>query len=417
MSSTAVDQEGRDVDGSEQTGAGADDGQEGALAGVRVLDFSRVLVGPFCAQILGDLGAEVIKVEAPGGDVVRQYDGSVGTQFASFNRNKQSIVVDLKTSEGREVIRRLVRSADVLLHNFRGGVAERIGLGYDELCRENPRLVYCSITGFGTVGPMAEQPAADLIAQAYSGLLSYTGEPGREPVRVPIAVGDLSTALYAAVGIVAALAWRERTGRGQKIETSLLESLLSLETNYLTRYLVRGLPARPMGNENVGMGLPNQAFRVKDGMVAITAVNNEMWRRFCHAIDADDLAEAPRFATLAARNDHRDELKAELTERLSVLTVAECIGRLFAARVICAPVLSVEQVVDDPQVEALGALITLPVGDRTMRVVRSPLHLSATPPTVRRGPPALDEDGPRILAELGYDEAEIAALRGNGAAR
>src|ERR1700733_5137867 len=339
---------------------------DGALAGVRVLDFSRVLVGPFCGQILGDLGAEVIKVEAPGGDVVRQYDGSMGTQFASFNRNKQSIVVDLKKPEGREVVRRLVRTADVLLHNFRVGVDERIGLGYDELSQENPRLVYCSISGFGTVGPMAEEPAADLIAQAYSGLLSYTGEPGRDPVRVPIAIGDLSTALYATIGIIAALRWRDRTGHGQKVETSLLESLLSLETNYLTRYLVRGLKAEPVGNENVGMGLPNQVFRVKDGMVAITAVNNEMWRRFCRSIDADDLADAPQFATLAARNDHRGQLKAELTERLSSFTVAECIGRLRAARIICAPVLGVDQIVADPQVDALAALSPIPVGARTM---------------------------------------------------
>jgi len=387
---------------------------EGVLTGVRVLDFSRILAGPFAAQILGDLGADVVKIEVPGGEELRTPNGGASASFAAYNRNKRGLVLDLTVSESRLVVERLIQSADVLVHNFRPGVAERIGLGYEEVRAQNPRLVYCSVSGFGSSGPMAASPAVDLIIQAYSGLLSFTGEPGRDPVRVPVSIADLSTGLYAALAILAGLMWRQRTGQGQKVETSLLESVLSLESAYLTRFFASGELPEPMGTQNVGMGLPNQVFAVKDGWVAIAAANDAMWARFCGAIDATDLLEDPRFSTLPDRGRNRPELVARISARLIEFDLADCLTRLRAARVVCSPVQSIDQVAEDPQVRDLGIIQQVSHGDETFDVVASPLHLSESPPSIRFGPPTLNHDVDRLLAELGYGADEVALLKDRG---
>ena len=388
----------------------------GALSGIRVVDFSRILAGPFATQILGDLGAEIIKVEAPGGDDSRAYGGAGGgirPVFASYNRNKKSVVIDLKTDEGREIAHQLVGSADVLVHNYRVGVTDKLGLGYDELKVSCPRLIYCEITGFGSHGPLQNKAAVDLIAQAYSGLLSFTGEPGRDPVRVPVSISDLTAGVYAALGILAALLWRERGGAGQKIETSLLESLLSLISVNLTQAMLTGIPPQPMGTQN-GMGQPNQVFRAQDGLVAVAAANDRMWTRFCRAIKAEELAEDERFAVLASRYENRDELTEEIGLRMKSLTVADCVARCDEQGVVCAPVLDLGQVAQDEQVATLGSIVKVRFAGHDVPVVASPLHLSSTDPAVTADPPALGEHTAEVLDGLGYDAAKVSELRAAG---
>jgi crotonobetainyl-CoA:carnitine CoA-transferase CaiB-like acyl-CoA transferase len=388
----------------------------GALSGIRVVDFSRILAGPFATQILGDLGAEIIKVEAPGGDDSRAYGGAGGgirPVFASYNRNKKSVVVDLKTDEGREIAQQLVASADVLVHNYRVGVIDRLGLGYDELKVSCPDLIYCEITGFGSQGPLKSKAAVDLIAQAYSGLLSFTGEPGRDPVRVPVSISDLTAGVYAALGILAALLWRERGGSGQKLETSLLESLLSLISVNLTQAMLTGIPPEPMGTQN-GMGQPNQVFRAQDGLVAVAAANDRMWTRFCRAIKAEELADDPRFAALASRYENRGELTDEVGLRMKSFTVADIVARCDDEGVVCAPVLGLDEVAQDEQVRALGSIVKVRYADHDVPVVANPLHLSSTAPTVTADPPALGEHTAEILDGLGYDAARVAELRAAG---
>ncbi|WP_109527457.1 CaiB/BaiF CoA transferase family protein [Nocardia aurea] len=394
----------------------ADSAPAGILSGIRIVDFSRILAGPFATQILGDLGAEVIKVEAPGGDDSRAYGGAGGgvrPVFASYNRNKKSVVIDLKSDQGREIAQRLVQSADVLVHNYRVGVAEKLGLGYEDLKANCPRLIYCAITGFGSYGPLRSKAAVDLIAQAYSGLLSFTGEPGRDPVRVPVSISDLTAGIYAALGILGGLLWRERGGQGQKIETSLLESLLSLISVNLTQAMLTGVPPQPMGTQN-GMGQPNQVFRAQDGLVAVAAANDRMWARFCGVLEADELAEDERFAVLASRYAHRDELVEEISLRMKSLTVAECVARCDEAGVVCAPVLSLDQVAVDEQVRTLGAIVRVQVDGKEIPVVASPLHLSSTAPVVSADPPALGEHTAQILDLLGYDPTQVTEFREAG---
>lgn len=388
----------------------------GALSGVRVVDFSRILAGPFATQILGDLGAEIIKVEAPGGDDSRAYGGAGGgirPVFASYNRNKKSVVVDLKTDEGREIAQQLIASADVLVHNYRTGVTDKLGLGYEELKVTYPQLIYCEITGFGSHGPLKSKAAVDLIAQAYSGLLSFTGEPGRDPVRVPVSISDLTAGVYAALGILAALLWRERGGHGQKIETSLLEGMLSLISVNLTQAVMTGIPPQPMGTGN-GMGQPNQVFRAADGLVAVAAANDRMWTRFCRALKAEELADDERFAVLASRYRNRTALSDEIGSRMKSFTVADIVARCDDEGVVCAPVLSLDQVVREEQVRTLGSIVNVRYAGHDVPVVDSPLHLSATNPEVAADPPALGAHTAEILDGLGYDAARVAELRAAG---
>lgn len=386
------------------------------LENIRVVDFSRILAGPCATQILGDLGADVIKVEPPGGEDSRVYGaagGGVRPVFAAFNRNKRGIILDLKSAGGLEVARRLAGKADVLVHNYRLGVIEKLGLGYDQLKIINPGLVYCAISAFGGKGPKAEKPSVDLIAQAYAGLLSITGEPGREPVRVPVSIGDLTAGVYAALGIMSALLWRERHGVGQKVETSLLEALLSLVGVHLTQYLLSGVSPGPMGSQN-GMGQPNQVFRVRDGRVAVAATNDRMFRRFCRGIGAPQLADDPRFATLAGRYQHRSELTEAISAVMAGLTVHQCIAGLEAEQVLCAPVHGLDEVASDPQVSALGSIVKVTFGDRDIPVVASPLHFSESGTGFLRSPPQLGEHSDQILTELGYGAAEVTSLRASG---
>jgi crotonobetainyl-CoA:carnitine CoA-transferase CaiB-like acyl-CoA transferase len=385
------------------------------LAGLRVVDFTHIFAGPLATEILGDLGADVIKIErTDGGDAARLYGLTDPEQlsgaFVALNRNKRSLAIDLGQEDGRRIVKELIDGADVVVENFRPGVMEKLGLDYEALAADNPRLVYCAISGFGREGGLATKAANDLIIQAYSGLMSFTGEPGRPPVRAGTALSDFSGGLYAALGILAALLHRGVSGRGQRVETSLLESQLSLLNYFFADYWLHGIIPGPMGTGN-RLGMPNQAFPTADGYVVITAANDRMYERCCQGLGVPELAQDPRFSTLANRYLNRDELVELLSARTRTQTTAEVVRDLEALGVSCGPINNVAQAASSPAVSALGIVTEVPVQGRgPATVIGSPLHLSETPVTVREPVPLIGGSTEMILAELGYSPDQIDAL-------
>ncbi|MGN6561939.1 MAG: CaiB/BaiF CoA transferase family protein [Thermomicrobiales bacterium] len=392
----------------------------GPLAGVRVLDLSRVLAGPFCTMVLGDLGADVIKIEQPGrGDDTRAWGppfaGSESAYYLSVNRNKRSITVDFKPEAGRKIIRDLAARSDVLIENFRPGTLERLGLGYDDLRVSNPRLIYCSISGFGHDGPGYGRPGLDVIVAAAGGLLGITGEEGRPPVKPGVALIDIATALYATSAINAALYARQASGVGQKIELSLLGVQIAALINIASSYLVGGETPRRWGSAHPAI-VPYPAFEAADGYVVIGATNDALWQKFCPAVGLDHLAADQRFATNVQRVQHREEIVTAIAAALKALPRAEIDARLRAAGVPCAPVNDLADVFADPQVAHLG--MVQDVSHPTLGSVRLtgiPATFSATPPAIRRYPPLLGEHTVEVLRDiLGYDDAAIRDLRASG---
>jgi len=375
--------------------------------------------------MLADLGADVVKVERlPGGDSSRAFvppslDGE-SAAFMMLNRGKRGIALDLRRSEGVEVVRRLAASADVLLENFRVGTMERMGLGWEELSRANPRLVYCQITGFGRTGPMAETGGFDLIAQGYSGLMSITGEgPGRDPVKVGAPVTDITAGILAALGVVSALFERARTGRGQRVDTSLLEAGIAHTYWQSAIALATGASPRPLGSAHP-LSAPYQAFRTSDGWVNVGASNAATWDRLAGAVGQPGLRRDPRFATNADRMAHLGELCGVLEPIFAARTTAEWLELLEAAGVPAGPVASVGEMLDHPQTIAREMVVEVEHSRLgMMRSLGSPLKLSGSPSApaaVRRGAPLLGEHTWEILSEAGLDDAEIAALIEGGVA-
>ncbi|MDB5904419.1 MAG: CoA transferase [Betaproteobacteria bacterium] len=414
------------------TGASPSTAVEGALSGVRVLDLSRVLAGPICGQILADLGAEVIKVERPRvGDDSRAWGPPFALDpageptaesafYCACNRGKRSITVDLGKPEGREVIRKLAATSDVLLENYKVGTLERYGLGYEALSAINPGLVYCSITGFGQTGPYASRPGYDTIIQALGGIMSVTGQkddaPGGGPVRVGIAVTDFMTGLYGAIAVQAALAYRARTGAGQHIDLSLLDVQISSLTNVAMNYLMSGeVPVR-RGNR-LPTVYPSDAYRCSDGYVMIIIGNDGQFRKFCAAAGLDTLGDDPRFLTNALRLKNADTLSVLMNGALSGRPIGEWLERFEKANVPCSPIKNIAEVFDDPHVKSRGARIELehPVTG-TMPGIANPMRFSKSPVAYDRAPPLLGQHTNEVLAEvLGMSESEIAALREAGA--
>lgn len=389
------------------------------LEGIRVIDFTHIFSGPLATQILGDMGAEVIKIERPPeGDAARRYgqasdEQSMGGAFLALNRNKRSVAVDLASRQGQELVKRLIRASDVVVQNFRVGLMERWGLDYESLAADQPDLVYCSISGFGHTGPLATKAANDLAIQAYSGLLSFTGEPGGDPVRCGTAIADFSAGIYAALGIVGALAYRARTGAGQHVCTSMLESQVSLQSYFFADYWLKGILPQPLGTAN-RLGQPNQAFRTRDGWVVITSANEPMWRRCCIALGDESMADDPRFATLADRYQHTGELTVAITELTMNRTTAQCLADLEQQGVSCAPLNTLDEVADDDQLGALGAFVDVDRGDGgDARVVGTPLHYSKTPLDVRSGVPTPGQHTVEVLTEI-LGEDELSRLRATG---
>jgi crotonobetainyl-CoA:carnitine CoA-transferase CaiB-like acyl-CoA transferase len=392
----------------------------GVLHGVRVLDLTRNIAGPYCAMILGDLGADVIKVERPGaGDDVRDWRppawNGISTTFLAFNRNKKSVAVDLDRDEGRDVVFRLARRSDVLLESFRRGSLARRGLDYERVSAENPRIVYCTITGFGTVGPHKDRPGYDPVLQAYSGIMSLTGEPGGRPLRTGPSIVDNGTGMWAALGVVCALLARERTGRGAHVETSLLDTGVTWIGYHLLGYLATGRVPRPVGT-TATMIAPYEGFATRDGFLQLAAGNNRIWLRLCDVLDLPALPTDPRFRTNADRVAHREELHEILEARFRTETAAYWEDALLAHDVPCSRVRTLADVAADPQVAALGLLA--PVAHRAIpnfQMVDLPLKIDGRRAAAQVAPPAVGQDTDEVLGELGYSAADIAALRGSGA--
>ncbi len=397
----------------------------GLLTGVRVLDLTNVLAGPFAGYQLAQLGADVIKVETPqGGDLARQLGADpelnrrhMGVSFLAQNAGKRSITLNLKSPKGVAAFKRLVATADVVIENFRPGVMDRLGLGTAVLMAAKPDLIYCAISGFGQDGPLRDNPAYDQIIQGLSGVMSVTGDAGSAPLRVGYPVADTMGGITAAFAVAAALVQRGRTGQGEVIDVSMLESTLVAMGWAVSNWLIAGVAPRPMGNENM-TAAPSGTFRTGDGLLNIAANKQEQFVTLCRLIGRDDLPADPRFAEREERKRHRAALTAEIEAALADKPAAEWSPLLNRHGVPAGEVLSVPAVLEHPQLVERGLLQrfeTVPGVDRPVRVVRSGFRLASGDPAPSGPPPALGADTGSILAELGYSASEIDALRGEGA--
>ena len=402
--------------------------QPGPLDGIRVLDLSRVLAGPFCTQMLADLGAEVIKVERPGvGDETRTWgppyvkdpDGADTTESAYYlcaNRNKRSVTVDFSQPRGVALVKRLLARCDVLVENFKVGGLAKFGLGHEQLREEFPGLVYCSITGFGQTGPYAHRPGYDMMAQGMGGLISITGEPDRPPSKVPVAINDIMTGMYTAVALLSAVRHRDLTGEGQHVDVGLLDVQVSWLANVASNYLVGGRIPRRLGTAHPNT-VPYQVFPTEDGFIIIAANNDGQFERLCEAAGALELLEDPDFASNALRVRNRERLVANLEAITRTRGTAAWMEALEAAGVPCAAVNTMDQVFADPQVQARGMEIRMPhpLAGEDVRLVGSPIRLSRTPVSYRCAPPTLGEHTDEVLAQvLDLSEDEREALREEG---
>lgn len=391
----------------------------GPLEDIRVLDLSQGAAGPVAGMFLGDLGAEVVKVEPPGGEWGRglgpPFLGGTAAAFLGMNRNKRGVVVDLKAEGGAEVVARLAERSDVLLESFRPGVAERLGIGYEVVGARNPRLIYAAISAFGREGPWRDRPGVDGIVQAVGGIMSVTGTDDGTPVKVGVPAADMVAGIFASQAVVAALYARERTGRGQRVDLSLLESLLAFQVVPLSMYLASGRPPRRMGSA-APYSAPNEAFRTTDGWIQVAAYTPQRWPRLCEALGRPDLIEDPRFATNADRVRNRGELHAELEAAFVGRTTKEWLAELEAVDVLCGPILGYPELLAEDhlaRIDALPGYEQPGVGE--LQAVREPARFSATPAGHRAPAPLLPGEHTRdVLAAAGFDPGEIDDLLARG---
>lgn len=389
------------------------------LENLRVLDLSRVLSGPYCTMVLADFGADVIKVERPGsGDDTRGWVppalGDESAYFLSINRNKRSITLDLGTDEGKEVVYRLAKWADVVVENFRPGTAEELGVGYETLKDLNPRLIYCAISGFGQTGPYRDRPGYDIIALAMGGLMSVTGYPELPPVRFGVAIADLGAAMWSVTGILAALRARDETGRGQYLDTSLFDGQLAWLTYVAGNYFATGDNPERYGSAHPSI-VPYQAFETQDSHIIVAVGNDSLWQKFTKALGLEKLGENPDYRTNEGRVAHRSDVVEKLSKVLEKRTTDEWLARLGEAGVPASPVQSVEEVVNDPHAAARDMFVKLQhptAGEITVTGI--PVKFSETPGAVMTPPPTLGQHSEEVLKELGYAQAEIAELQEKG---
>jgi len=396
------------------------DKNTGMLHGLKVIEMSHIMAAPTCGQMLADMGADVIKVErVPGGDDTRRFgEGEQGDSaaFAMMNRNKRGLAVNTKSEEGRAALRRVIEQADVFIENYRKGAMEHFGIGWEEMHKANPRLIYCSVSGFGRTGPYAERGGFDLITQAMSGIMSITGEgPGRPPVKVGAPITDITAGILSAVGILGALAHRYETGEGQFVDSSLYEAGI-MHTFWQTAiYHATGEIPQPMGSAHP-LSAPYQAFPTKDTSLVVGAANQNNWLKFVEAIGTPELAEDPRFETSNKRMENLQALEDTLTDILGKDTTSAWLEKLEAAGVPAGPVYDVKEMSEDPHTAARGMIDHVPAatgGEHA--VITHPVKYSATPATVRRGAPLMGEHSREVLAEFGFSSQEIDGLIASGA--
>ena len=391
----------------------------GPLAGIRVIDLTRVLAGPFCTQSLGDLGAEVLKIEPPGGgDETRRFPPFIAGEshyFLGINRNKKSLVIDLQKPAGAEILRRLIAKADILVENYRPGVMDRLGLGYDKLSAINPRLIYCAISGFGLSGPLRDKPSFDIVTQALSGALSINGERGHMPVKLGIPLGDMVGGVFGPMAILAALHERTQTGRGRLIDISLHDGLIGMLGYFTQLAFMTGEDPPPMGSSHPNI-VPYGSFPASDGSIIIAVLSESFWGKLCDALERPDLATDPRFATPTGRRDHRDEVDAVIAEITRTRTVAEWEVRLKEYDVPHAPVLGVTAALSHPHAVAREMVVEAEhptIG--SVRLAGRPIKFPGSPQRPSTAPPTMGQHTAEVLRnELGYSEAEIDALRRDG---
>lgn len=390
------------------------------LSGIRVLDLSRILAGPYCTMMLGDLGAEIIKVERPGaGDDTRTWgppfaDGE-SAYYLCCNRNKKSITIDLKKPRGVELVKELAKDADVLVENFTPGLMKKFGLDYAALSKSNPGLIYCSITAYGQDGPYRDRPGYDMVLSAVGGLMGITGERNGKPVKVGVAITDVVTGVYTSGAIMASLIRRGRTGRGQHIDASLLDIQVSCLANIASNYLVAGKEAQLWGTEHESI-VPYQVFETTDRPIAIAVANQKMWLNFCDLVGKEEWKNDPRFETNPRRVENREALLALIADIMKEKSCDEWMEGFLAASIPCGPVNSMESLFSDPQILYRGMIAEAPHPTiETLRMVAPPIKYSEAPVSVRSAPPLLGEHTDEILGGiLGYDRDAIKALRAEG---
>ncbi len=387
-----------------------------ALDGIRIIDFSKALAGPYCTMLLADMGAEVIKVEMPGsGDDSRGWgppfiEGEAA-YFLSVNRNKKSITLNLKDPKAKEIALKIIEKADIVLESNRPGVMTKLGLDYETVKKINPEIIYCSISGFGQTGPYSKRPGFDQVIQGYGGIMGLTGEKGGGPLKVGIAVTDIATGMFAATGILTALYHRERTGQGQHVDASMLDGQVSWLTYQAGRYLASGNVPQRIGSAHP-LIVPYQDFEASDGFINIAAGNDNLWKKFCAVTDLNDIADDPKFATNPKRVENRDEVVAIVSKKIKTKTMQEWLDILNDTGVPCGPIYTVDQIFKDPQVLAREMLVEVdhPKCGK-IQVTGSPIKLSETPAEITTHPPMLGEHNNSILQEFGFSEEDITKLK------